>query len=129
VVLRLLAEHPDRAISGALIGMGWHRPHSAELHELRSNRGPAAEALVASLPQLDISEADLAAIQVPFAVWVGARDPVRKDQVIELSRVRPDVPVHVIQKVGHSQILRNGRFQDALADFIDGGYAELAEGR
>ena len=120
VVLHLMAEEPDRVVTGTLVGMGWDRPAEEAAHQLRSDRGAASDALVASLPHLDVYEAELAEIEVPFSVWVGESDPILTDHVADLRDVRPDVPIHVIPGVGHSQILRDGRFQEAIVDHLRG---------
>jgi len=117
VLLRLLVHEPERVRSAAMIGMGWERPRGPR----RSRPGAAERALVESLPHLDISEAELAAISVPFEVWMGEDDPILHYQVAALREVRPDVPVHVIPGVGHSRILREDRFRDALAAYLNEG--------
>jgi hypothetical protein len=97
IVMKLLAEHPERVTTAALGGMGWLREGSSlqgvwqNMGNRRGGRTPAAA--VHGIGKLAISEKELKAIQTPLEILVGDRDPCKRMYVDPLEAVRKDVPV------------------------------------
>ena len=115
VALKLIAEHPDRVISGTLGGMGWLREGSilqrvwAHLRSL----GPR------SVADLALSEQELRSIHVPVEILVGDRDPMRTLYVVPLQSVRSDWPVVEIQGAGHITCITKSQFKEELEQWLD----------
>lgn len=122
IALKLIAEHPDRVLSGTLGGMGWLREGSAlqktwETLPNRGNRTPAA--CVHSISRLAVTEAALKAIRVPVAVLIGDHDPVKGLYVEPLTNVRKDWPVTEIAGAGHLGCIAKDQFKEALQRWLD----------
>jgi pimeloyl-ACP methyl ester carboxylesterase len=123
VALKLIAEHPDRVLSGTLGGMGWLQEGSVlqriweRLPARRQGLTPGVCATSAG--QLALTRAELTAIEVPVAVVVGDRDPVRELYVAPLRTVRQDWPVIQIRGAGHLNCILKPDFREAIARWVD----------
>ena len=122
VAMKFLADHPDRALSGTIGGMGWFRAGSplqgfwVRLPGREGSRTPSA--FLRNVGKLAISEAELKKIEVPAKVIVGDRDPCRRLYVAPLRRVRKDWPVVEIRDAGHIDCIVKKQFRDEIADWI-----------
>jgi pimeloyl-ACP methyl ester carboxylesterase len=122
VALKLIAEHPDRVLSGTLGGMGWLREGGGlqkVWEHLAMGRGDAPGFLLNSVGKLAVSEHDLRAIRLPVAVLVGDRDPMKKLYVLPLQAVRKDWPVIEIQGAGHLNCIVKKQFSEELVKWVD----------
>jgi pimeloyl-ACP methyl ester carboxylesterase len=124
IALKVIADHPDRVLSGTLGGMGWLREGSG-LQELwerlpgREGAGLVPPACVRSIGKLGLSEEAVRGIKVPVAVLVGDRDPCKKLYVEPLTRVRKDWPVTEIEGAGHLNCILKEQFKDELKKWLD----------
>jgi len=129
VAMRLIADHPNRVISGAIGGMGWLREGGA-LQQVwermaQGQRGPTPAACVRNIGKLGITRQSLMSIQVPIEILVGDRDPVRKLYVDPLLMVRQDWPVIEIPDAGHLNCIVKKEFIDGMVSWIDHHHAGL----
>ena len=122
VALKLIAQHPDRVLSGTIGGMGWFRDGSAlqkvweRMRVREGSRTPPA--FIHSVGKLALTKEELTKIDVPVEVIVGDRDPVKRLYVEPLQRVRKDWPVVEIEDAGHITCLLKERFRDEVAGWV-----------
>ena len=115
VALKLIAAHPDRALSATLGGMGW-MPEGGVLQKVWAHmQSPSAR----GVSQLALSEAEVKAIRVPTLIVVGDRDAVQKLYVAPLRALRKDWPVIEIQDAGHLDCIYKQQFKDAIVQWIN----------
>jgi pimeloyl-ACP methyl ester carboxylesterase len=124
IALKLIAEHPDRVLSGTLGGMGWMREgsFSQKIWELMPTkeevvRTPAA--CINSMGKLAITEEQLKTIKTPMIVLVGDRDPIKKLYVAPLQKVRKDWTVVEIPNAGHIICVLKKEFTKELVKWVD----------
>ena len=109
IALKLIAEHPDRVLSGAIGGMGWLREGSG-LQKFWRTKG---------LSKLALTREELMAIHAPTEVLVGSWDPVRKLYVSPLHEARADWPVIEIRRAGHLTCVFKKEFTAELVNWVD----------
>jgi pimeloyl-ACP methyl ester carboxylesterase len=130
IAMKLVATHPDRVQSVALGGMGWLREGSglqkfwSMIPERRGIGTPPA--CPRSFGALALSGAEVKAIRVPVAMFVGDHDPTRQMYVEPLHVARPDFPVTVIEGAGHLNCIVKPEFKDGLKTWLD---AQRARGK
>lgn len=125
ITLKLLVLHPGRVRSAVLGGMGWLQDGSP-LQGFWANTGGgkraaksgAAEACMKGFAQFAVTEKEVRDIKVPFAVVVGDRDPCKALYVEPLRKVRPDVPVKVIEDAGHIACILKPGFRKTVNDIL-----------
>ena len=115
VALKLIAEHPDRVISGTLGGMGWLREDSILQKIWAHMRSPGAR----SISELALTADQLKAIRIPVEILVGDRDPMKKLYVEPLESVRSDWRVIEIEGAGHLNCIVKKQFIDELEKWLD----------
>jgi len=115
VALKLIAEHPERVLSGTLGGMGWLREGSF-LQKAWAHMGSISARGGADLA---LTEDELKAIRVPVLILVGDRDPMRRMYVVPLQAVRNDWQVIEIQGAGHLTCIVKKQFIDELEKWLD----------
>ena len=106
VALKLIAEHPDRVISGTLGGAGWLREDSILQKIWAHMRSPGAR----SISELALTADQLKAIRIPVEILVGDRDPMKKLYVEPLESVRSDWRVIEIEGAGHLNCIVKKQF-------------------
>jgi pimeloyl-ACP methyl ester carboxylesterase len=122
IAIKFLVMHPDRALSGAIGGMGWLRAGSrlernwGQLPPRERSRTPTV--CVHSIGALSITQQELEDIHVPVEIVIGQRDPVKRMYVSPLQQVRPDWPVVEIEGAGHITCVTRPQFRDAVAQFV-----------
>jgi pimeloyl-ACP methyl ester carboxylesterase len=122
VALKLIAKHPDRALSGTIGGMGWLREGS-RLQQLWG-RMPAREgrrtpsAFVRSIGQFALTEDELKTITVPVKIIVGDRDPVERLYVAPLRQVQRTWPVVEIEDAGHVNCIMTPQFRREIVGWV-----------
>ncbi len=122
VALKFLAQHPERALSGTIGGMGWLRQGSRlqafweRIPAREGGRTPAA--FIRGIADLALSEEELKKITVPVKVIVGDRDPVKRLYVAPLRHARPDWPVVEIEDAGHINCIVKPQFRSAVTGWI-----------
>jgi len=122
VAMKLLAQHPERAISGTIGGMGWFRAGSPlqrfweRIPQREGSRTPTA--FLRNVGKLALSPNELKRIDLPVKVLVGDRDPCRSLYVAPLRRVRPEWPVVEIKDAGHIDCIVKQQFRDEISDWI-----------
>ncbi|HXM88603.1 MAG TPA: alpha/beta fold hydrolase [Candidatus Acidoferrum sp.] len=115
VALKLIAEHPDRVLSGTLGGMGW-LPEGSFLQKIWAHmRSVSAR----GVSELALTETELKSIRVPVEILVGDRDPMRQLYVVRLQKVRGDWSVVEIQNAGHLNCIFKKQFIDELEKWLD----------
>jgi len=122
VALKLIAQHPDRVVSGALGGMGWLR-EGGGLQKVWEHlpMGPGRrtpEACVRGIAELALTEEAVRAIKTPVLVLIGDRDPVQGLYVAPLQAVRNDWAVIKVPGAGHVSCVVNPAFRDELVKWI-----------
>ena len=115
VALKLIAEHPERVISGTLGGMGWLREDSLLQKIWAHMRGPARR----GVSELALTVDQLKAIRVPLEILVGDRDPMKKLYVEPLESVRGDWRVIEIEGAGHLSCIFKKQFIDEIEKWLD----------
>ena len=124
IALNFLAKHPDRALSGALGGMGWMKEGGFGQNWFAQigKNDPNTRALSIcgrSLAQLALTEDDLTKIKVPMTVLVGDRDRiVQRLYVDPFRQVRPDISIIEIPNAGHLNCIAQKEFQQSLEYFL-----------
>ena len=115
VALKLIAEHPDRVLSGTLGGMGW-LPEDSFLQKIWAHmRSVSAR----GVSELALTETELKSVRVPVEILVGDRDPMRQLYVVRLQKVRGDWSVVEIQNAGHLNCIFKKQFIDELEKWLD----------
>lgn len=121
ISLKLAATHPERVNRVALCGMGWHKA-GARMKSVWDNLDRTQffvpPACAKSFPELAVTESELKAIQIPFAVIVGENDPCRQWYVEPLHEIRPDWPIHIIPNAGHLDCSNKPEFKTQLQDAL-----------
>jgi pimeloyl-ACP methyl ester carboxylesterase len=115
VALKLIAEHPERVISGTLGGAGWLRADSILQKIWAHMRSPGAR----SISELALTADQLKAIRTPVEILVGDRDPMKKLYVEPLESVRSDWRVIEIEGAGHLSCIVKKQFIDELEKWLD----------
>jgi pimeloyl-ACP methyl ester carboxylesterase len=115
VALKLIAEHPDRVISGTLGGAGWLREDSILQKIWTHMRTPGAR----SITELALTADQLKAIRIPVEILVGDRDPMKKLYVEPLESVRSDWRVIEIEGAGHLNCIFKKQFIDEIEKWLD----------
>lgn len=115
VALKLIAEHPERVISGTLGGAGWLREDSILQKIWAHMRSPGAR----SISELALTADQLKAIRIPVEILVGDRDPMKKLYVEPLESVRSDWRVIEIEGAGHLNCIVKKQFIDELEKWLD----------
>jgi pimeloyl-ACP methyl ester carboxylesterase len=115
VALKLIAEHPERVISGTLGGAGWLREDSILQKIWTHMRSLGAR----SISELALTADQLKAIQIPVEILVGDRDPMKKLYVEPLESVRSDWRVIEIEGAGHLNCIVKKQFIDELEKWLD----------
>ncbi len=119
IAMKVAVDHPERVKSLVLGGMGWLKEGSA-LQDFWSRLpgdrggGQTPPACIKSLGKLAVSEEAVKGLKMPIAVLIGDRDPVRRLYVAPLEKIRPDVPVTVIEGAGHLNCIIKPQFQQEL---------------
>lgn len=136
IALRLAADHPERARSVAVCGMGWTRADEAT--RSRFQRGPEASgsrapdperaaqlaAVYRSFGELGLTPTELADIELPMVLISGDHDPLYESSVMPLRAARPDVPLRLIEGGTHAGTLLKPAFREAVASWLDQQTAE-----
>jgi pimeloyl-ACP methyl ester carboxylesterase len=115
VALKLIAEHPERVISGTLGGAGWLRQDSILQKIWTHMRSLGAR----SISELALTADQLKAIRTPVEILVGDRDPMKKLYVEPLESVRSDWRVIEIEGAGHLNCIVKKQFIDELEKWLD----------
>jgi pimeloyl-ACP methyl ester carboxylesterase len=115
VALKLIAEHPERVISGTLGGAGWLREDSILQKIWAHMRTPGAR----SITELALTADQLKAIRIPVEILVGDRDPMKKLYVEPLESVRSDWRVIEIEGAGHLNCIFKKQFIDEIEKWLD----------
>jgi pimeloyl-ACP methyl ester carboxylesterase len=115
VALKLISEHPDRALSGTLGGMGW-MPEGSGLQKIWAGM---KEVSARNVSKLALTEDDLKAIRTPVRILIGNLDPVKKLYVDPLEAVRKDWQVVEIQGAGHITCIFKKQFINGIVEWVD----------
>ena len=115
IALKLIAEHPERVISGTLGGAGWLREDSILQRIWAHMRSTGAR----SISELALTADQLKAIRIPVEILVGDRDPMKKLYVEPLESVRSDWRVIEIEGAGHLNCIVKKQFIDELEKWLD----------
>lgn len=115
VALKLIAEHPDRVLSGTLGGMGW-LPEGSVLQRVWAHMRSLSSRGVS---ELALTENELKVIRIPVLILVGDRDPMRRMYVVPLQKVRNDWQVVEIQGAGHLNCIFKKQFIEEIEKWLD----------
>ncbi len=115
VALKLIAEHPDRVLSGTLGGMGWLQEGSVLQKIWARMRSLSTK----GVSELALTNDELKSIHVPVEIIVGDRDPMRRLYVVPLQAVRNDWQVIEIQHAGHLNCIFKKQFIDEIEQWLE----------
>jgi pimeloyl-ACP methyl ester carboxylesterase len=115
VTLKFAVDHPDRMLTGALVGMGLVEQGGAEQQEWAQMHDQASR----SVADLALTSDQVKAVRLPFEMLVGSNDPARRLVVEPLLAVRRDWPVVEIADADHVSCLFKSQFKDELASWLD----------
>ncbi len=115
VALKLIAEHPDRVLSGTLGGMGWLREGSILQKVWAHMRSVSAR----GVSELALTEDELKSINLPVEIIIGDHDPMKSMYVSPLEKIRPDWHVIEIQQAGHLNCIFKKQFIDEIEKWLD----------
>jgi len=113
--LKLIAQHPDRVLSGTLGGMGWLQESSVLQKVWARMRSLSAR----GVGELALTNDELKSIRVPIEIIVGDRDPMRRLYVVPLQAVRNDWQVIEIQHAGHLNCIFKKQFIDEIEQWLE----------
>jgi pimeloyl-ACP methyl ester carboxylesterase len=79
----------------------------------------ATEACILGFKGLAVSAKDVQGIKTPFIVIVGDNDPLRQKFVEPLQKLRPDVPVEIVQGADHLSCVNQLQFKEDIKGFLN----------
>ncbi len=115
IALNFIVHHPDRAISGAMGGMGY-MPKGGAMQAIWAHMRDTASRSVA---ELAVTPEQVKGVKVPVRMFAGSRDPVRKKYIDPLLQVRSDWQVVTIDGAGHITAVAKPAFKQGLEDWIN----------
>jgi pimeloyl-ACP methyl ester carboxylesterase len=121
IVMKFLVDHPDRALSATLGGMGWLKDGSlyqGVFERLGGRNATAPAACMRGIARLAITESQVDAIKTPIHVLVGDQDPCKAMYVQPLLRIRPDIGVTEIGEAGHFTCIVKEDFKTGIAKWL-----------
>jgi pimeloyl-ACP methyl ester carboxylesterase len=120
ITAKLLAKHPERALSGTLGGMGWLREGSLEQKFFAGGGkdGKPAGVCFRSLARLALTEEEIKSIRVPVLILFGDRDGLKKGYVEPLGRVRKDWQVIDIKDADHISCIFRPQFKEEIQKWL-----------
>ena len=120
ITAKLLAKHPERALSATLGGMGWLREGSLEQKFFAGGGkdGKPAGICFRSLAKLALSEEEIKSIKVPVLILFGDRDLLKKGYVEPLAKVRKDWPVIEIKDADHITCILRPQFKEEIRKWL-----------
>lgn len=130
IAARFVVDHPDRAISCTLGGMGWLQEGGlgqwAFAQIGRNDPDRAAHVVCGrSLARLALTRDELAGIETPVQVVVGADDRLIQRLYVEpLAAARPDWPIVEIPDAGHLTCFLQPQFKAALLQWLTAQHRE-----
>ena len=120
IAAKLLAKHPDRALSGTLGGMGWLREGSVEqkLFAEGGKDGNPVGLCFKSLAKLALSEKEIKSIRAPVLILFGDRDFLKRGYVEPLQKVRKDWSVIEIKDADHVTCIARPQFKEEIQKWL-----------
>jgi pimeloyl-ACP methyl ester carboxylesterase len=115
VTLKFAVDHPDRMLSGTLVGMGLLLQGGANQEDLAREHDPAER----SMAELALTPEQVKAVRLPMIMLVGSKDPVRQAYIKPLLAVRRDWRVVEIIDADHVRSLFKAQFREELARWLD----------
>jgi pimeloyl-ACP methyl ester carboxylesterase len=120
ITMKLMTLHPERVRSAVVGGMGWMEDGgnftpSVRVEPMKS----AAMACVQGFAELAISAKDLQNIKTPFIVVVADSDPIRQRFVEPLHKLRPDVPIKIVDNANHISCVTKPQFKQDVKAFLE----------
>ena len=121
ITMKLMVLHSERVRSAVLGGMGWMNSDNVFPGDGKEKKSPTAlDACVRGFKRLAVSAEDVRGIKTPFLVIIGDSDPLRQKYVGPLQKLRPDVPVKIVEGAGHVTCLAKPEFKKEIRAFLDG---------
>jgi pimeloyl-ACP methyl ester carboxylesterase len=118
ITMKLMGLHPERVRSAVLGGMGWMRDGNLFPNNTNLSQN-ATLACIRGFKGLAISAEEVRAIKIPFMVIIGGSDPLKQMFVEPLQKLRPDVPVKVVEGAGHMDCIFKPEFKATIKMFLD----------
>ena len=120
ITMKLMVLHSERVRSAVLGGMGWMNSDNVFPGDEKEKKSPTAiDACVRGFKRLAVSAEDVRGIKTPFLVIIGDSDPLRQKYVAPLQKLRPDVPVKIVEGAGHVTCLAKPEFKKEIKAFLD----------
>ena len=121
ITMKLMVLHPERVRSAVVGGMGWMNADNVFAGDGEEHKSQTAiAACVRGFKRLAVSAEDVRAIKTPFLVIIGDSDPLRQRYVEPLRKLRPDVPVKIVEGAGHLTCIVQPQFKKEIKAFLDG---------
>jgi pimeloyl-ACP methyl ester carboxylesterase len=120
ITMKLMVLHPERVRSAVVGGMGWLEDGGNFTPSVRVD--PVKSAVVACVQGfkgLAISAQDLKNIKTPFTVIVADSDPIRQRFVEPLHKLRPDVPIKIIDDANHISCVTKPQFKADVKELLE----------
>jgi pimeloyl-ACP methyl ester carboxylesterase len=122
IALNFSANHPDRALSITVGGMGWLNDtplqHAIFQKLADSYTGPTPAACAQSVTSLGLSEKQIRAIKSPVEILVGDHDPCKPLYAEPAHSARPDWPLITIENASHYTCFTLDPYKTGVADWI-----------
>ena len=115
VTLKFAVDHPDRMLTGTLVGMGLVQQGGA-MQEFWARKPDLAARRVADLA---LTPDQVKAVRLPMKILVGSNDTVARRYIEPLLAVRRDWPVVEIADADHVGCLFKSQFRAELASWLD----------
>lgn len=126
ITMKLMFLHPERVRSAVVGGMGWFQESGRMPVSPGGQNQNAFVACVKGFAELALTEKEVRGITNRFLVLIGERDPLRVRTVEPLRKIRPDVPINVIEGANHLNCIMKDEFKTALKSFLqDGGANQI----
>jgi pimeloyl-ACP methyl ester carboxylesterase len=120
ITMKLMVLHPERVRSAVLGGMGWMEDGRNLFPGVKEGKPQnATEACILGFKGLAVSAKDVQGIKTPFIVIVGDNDPLRQKFVEPLQKLRPDVPVEIVQGADHLSCVNQLQFKEDIKGFLN----------
>lgn len=124
ITANFVSQHPDRALSGTLGGMGWMKDGGLGQRGFaqigKDDPNAAAFAVCGrSLAKLALTEEELKAIKVPMTVVVGDQDGLIQALYVDpLAKARGDWPIVKIPGGNHLNCIFKPQFCDEIVAWV-----------
>jgi pimeloyl-ACP methyl ester carboxylesterase len=124
ITVKLMAKHPDRVISGTVVGMGYFEKGSV-LAKFWEGAGKGKDgkfgpppAFFDAIPELAVTEKELKKIDLPVTILIGDKDICKQLYVDPLKKIRKDWPIVEIADADHFTCIIRPQFKEEIGKWV-----------